>query len=247
MEQTLTFYCPKCGGRTKFSPETERWVCEYCGNEHVFNLPRRLKYSEVAQDSQAPPAAAPAQPAARPLLPQPQDLKFIKQGNSLQFSWRWFSPKYIFLAFFCIAWDAFLCFWYGMALSSRGVPWIMIVFPIFHVAIGVGLTYYTLAGFLNRSTVRVDSRSFSIQHAPLPWFGSSNIPIRDLQQLYTQARTSRDSSHPVDYQLNAVLKNGRKLKLLSNLDNPDIGFFLEQQIENWLNIADTPVRGEIPR
>ena len=247
MDNEMTFYCPSCGGKTKFSPETERWVCQYCGNEHVFNLPRRYKYSEVGQDLQTEGKTKAETPSTRKreLLPQPQDVKFVKLGDSLTFSWRWFSLQYIFLAFFCVAWDAFLCFWYGMALSSRGAPWIMIVFPIFHVAIGVGLTYYTLAGLFNHTTVRVDRRSFSVQHSPLPWFGAVDIPIQDLQQLYTQEKMSRDSQNPATYQLNAALKNGRKLKLASNLNDPDISFFIEQQIEHWLNIEDEAVFGEM--
>lgn len=247
MENEMTFYCPTCGGKTKFSPETERWVCEYCGNEHVFHLPRRFNYSDVRQDLQEKTNtnAVASSTRNRKLLPQPQDVKFTKRGDSLTFSWRWFSLQYIFLAFFCVAWDAFLCFWYGMALGSRGTPWIMIVFPIFHVAVGIGLTYYTLAGFLNHTTVRVDRRSFSVQHSPLPWFGAVNIPIQDLKQLYTQEKSSRESNRPATYQLNAVLNNGRKLKLASNLNDPDISFFLEQQIEHWLNIEDEPVYGEM--
>ena len=248
MSNEITLYCPSCGGRTKFSPETESWVCEYCGNEHVFNLQRPIRTPETGRSRRDPTEKVEPEPATRlrPLRPQPRDVKFTKDGNSLKFSWQWYSCQYIFLAFFCIAWDSFLCFWYGMAISDQGTPWIMIVFPIFHVAVGVGLTYYTLAGFINRSTVRVDRDSFSVRHGPLPWYGSLDIPISDLQQLYTQEkRGSSDSA--TTYQLNAVLKNGRKLKLLPNLDSPDVGFFIEQQIENWLNIEDQTVRGEMPR
>jgi hypothetical protein len=46
--------------------------------------------------------------------------------------------------------------------------------------------------------------------------------------------------------LSVILNDGRKKDLLSNLDSPEIGFYMEHQIENWLNIPDQPVRGEIP-
>jgi hypothetical protein len=46
--------------------------------------------------------------------------------------------------------------------------------------------------------------------------------------------------------LSVILKDGRKRDLLSNLDSPEIGFYMEHQIENWLDITDQPVRGEIP-
>jgi hypothetical protein len=45
--------------------------------------------------------------------------------------------------------------------------------------------------------------------------------------------------------LNEVLNDGRKIDLLSNLDSPEIVFFIEGKIETWLNIPDRPVQGEM--
>ena len=53
-------------------------------------------------------------------------------------------------------------------------------------------------------------------------------------------------AQPAAYQLSVILKDGRKKDLLSNLDSPEIGFYMEHQIENWLDISDQPVRGELP-
>jgi hypothetical protein len=47
--------------------------------------------------------------------------------------------------------------------------------------------------------------------------------------------------------LSVILKDGRKKDLLSNLDSPEIGTYIEHQIENWLNIPDRPVHGELAR
>lgn len=229
----ITLQCPSCGGRTRFAADAERFVCDYCGNEHLFNLPIR---------GVAPPS--PLEPSRRPLMPQPGGVTVEMLDDGLELTWRWFSWKYIPLALFCVVWDGFLCFWYSIALSTDA-PWIMIVFPIFHLAVGVGLTYSVLAGFLNHSTLRVDRKIFSIQHDPVPWLGEVKVPLGDLDQLYCKEK--RGSKGSVSYQLAAVLKNGRKLDLLSNLESPEVGFFIEQQIENWLDIPDRSVRGEIPR
>jgi hypothetical protein len=249
MNEIITLECPSCGGQTVFSADTEILVCEYCGNRHTFRLPNPTTgYSPAAVlGTNAPPTSdsSISRQGIRPLRPRPKGVSLQKQGDRLELSWRWFSWKYLPLVFFCVAWDSFLCFWYSMAFST-GSPWIMIVFPIAHVAVGVGLTYYTLAGFLNRSQVILDRTSFSVAHGPLPWLGNLQVPITQIDQLYCKEKPGKNNSS-TSYQLSIVLKDGRKKDLLSNLDSPEIGFYLEHQIESWLNIPDRPVRGEIPQ
>jgi len=171
MLEVITLDCPSCGGRTVFSADTEILVCEYCGNRQTFRLPNPTSgYTPAAVlGINDPPTSdsSISRQGIRPLRPRPKEVSLQKQGDRLELSWRWFSWKYLPLVFFCVAWDSFLCFWYSMAFSTSA-PWIMIVFPIAHVAVGVGLTYYTLAGFLNRSQVILDRTSFSVTHGPLP-------------------------------------------------------------------------------
>ena len=231
---SITLVCPSCGGKTNFKHSTNRMVCQYCGNEHIFKLdqPTPLKPMEWFR--------------SRPNQPQPGNVRVNRQDDSLELYWRWFSVKYIPLAFFCVAWDSFLVFWYGMAFGSHA-PWIFIVFPIAHLAVGVGLTYTTLAGLLNTTRVRIDEREFSVQHGPLLWPGEVHRPVQELSQLFCRRKPSRSSQGSANYELAAVLQDGRELSLLSNLDSPDIGLFMEQQIEGWLHIADEPVANELPR
>ncbi len=233
----LTLQCPSCGGKTVFAPGSDRFVCQYCGNEHIFRLPTAAA-SRYAND----------QSFERKHLPRPRPREVIVQqrDHSLVFSWRWFSLKYIPMVFFCIAWDAFLCFWYSMAFKMEGTPWIMVVFPIVHVAVGVGLTYSTLAGFINRTTLRLDGQKFIVQYDPLPWYGEVKVPVDELDQLYCkESHTSSDSGSHYSYQLCALLKDGRKLDLVKNLESPDLAAYLEQQIETWLRIPDREVAGEM--
>ena len=248
MLDVITLECPSCGGRTKFSADSKILVCDYCGNQHTFRLPDPTTGDTPAAvlGEERTPGSASALAGKEPhiLRPRPREVSLVKREDRLQLSWRWFSWKYLPLAFFCIAWDGFLCFWYSMALSMNA-PWIMIVFPIAHLAVGVGLTYFTLAGFLNRSLVAIDRDSFSVSHGPLPWFGNLNVPVSQVEQLYCKEKTGKRNSGP-EFQLSVILKDGRKKDLLSNLDSPEIGFYMEHQIENWLNIPDQPVKGEIP-
>jgi predicted RNA-binding Zn-ribbon protein involved in translation (DUF1610 family) len=239
MEQFITLECPSCGGKTQFSPQNETFVCQYCGNEHIFNLPTRdRRRAETAEQKPRPLA----------LLAQPREVQVQKKGQTLSLSWRWFRWPIVFLIFFCIAWDSFLCFWYATALSTHmgAMGWFMVIFPIAHVAVGVGLTYYTLASLFNRTTVRLDRETFSVQHDPVPWPGEVKVAVGELEQLYCKEKVNRSSDGDSrSYKLCAVLKNGRQIDLVSNLESPDIASFLEQQIENWLGITNQPVVGEM--
>jgi hypothetical protein len=239
MEPLITLECPSCGGRSRFATDSEVFTCEYCGNQHVFNVPRQMP--------QRRPASGEEGARNRPSMPRPNNVSLRKRGQNLELTWRWFSFKFIPLAFFCIAWDSFLCFWYGMALkmlSSGSFAWIMVVFPIAHVAVGVGLTYATLAGFLNTSTLRVDGQYFILHHDPLPWSGELKLPVSELEQIYCQLKHKSGENESTTYTLSAALKDGRKIELLKDLDSPDIGVFMEQQLERWLNIPDRPMVGE---
>jgi hypothetical protein len=241
MADLLTLTCPSCGANLQpppydvFGPAPRRLVCEYCGAEHVLQPPVLS------------PSKTGGEPAARPPVPLPESIRYQKFENGLRLVRRWFSWKYIPMMFFSIAWDAFLLFWYSMAFSTHA-PWIFVIFPIAHLAVGVGLTYATLAGFLNRSVIEITPDKFEVYHDPLPWSGELKLPTRELGQIYCQEVVQHGKNGATTtYELCAVLKNGRKKTLLKGLDSPDIGLFLEQQIEKWLRIADRPVGGELAR
>jgi hypothetical protein len=248
MQDVITLECPSCGGRTIFSNQADLLVCEYCGNQHTFRLPTHASTQsspstfDLGVSGDVTAAQSRSQP--RLLQPRPKEVTVRKYSDRLELSWRWFSWKFLPLAFFCVAWDSFLCFWYSIAFTT-GAPWIMVVFPIAHLAVGVGLSYFTLAGFFNTSQLYIDRNVFMVTHGPLPWFGGLQVPVTQVEQLYCKSKPVGKDSSPT-YQLSVILKDGRKKDLLSNLDSPEIGFYIEQQIESWLNIPDRPVRGEIP-
>ena len=168
-------------------------------------------------------------------------------GGSFRIVRRWFAVHFFFLLFFCIAWDSFLFFWYSMVGNA---PWIFKVFPIAHVAVGVGLTYYTVAGFVNRTVIEAAMNQLRVWHGPIPWPGNCVIPTSDLEQLYCQMDVhhhSNNSGPGFSYRVNAILAGGKKIKLVSGLTDADQALFIEQQIEKRLGIADRTVGGELPR
>lgn len=212
--------CPSCGAARQPGLDS----CPFC----------RAAY---------PPIETEAEPL-RPEVPQPSGVTVEDRGSELQIVHRWFSPLFLFLAVFCVIWFGFLLFWYGMVFTV-GAPLLFALFPLLHLGVGVGLAYYTLCGFVNRTTVLVGSGDLSIAHGPLPWPGNRTIDAKDVRQLYCSERVHRgkNGSH-TSYELNALTSDGRKLKLLSGLSEHDHALYFEQQLERHLGIRDQRVKGE---
>jgi hypothetical protein len=225
----ITLVCPSCGAKISITANAEKYVCDYCGNEHIL----RKKQEPITP--------------TRPLVPQPANVLIENDKQCVRMVQRWFSLKYIPMAFFAVAWDSFLVFWYSMALKS-GAPWIMVVFPLAHVAVGVGITYSTLAGFLNRTTIELNKTELSLFFDPLPWLGETTIKVADIKQFFCKEKqTSSKNGTTKTYELWVVTRDNKQKKLDSGLDNADTALFFEQQLENWLRIEDARVPGELER
>ena len=183
----------------------------------------------------------------RARVPMPKGIKVDESGPDLVIRRSWWTPVAIFLLFFCGAWDSFLVFWYSIAFSGRA-PWIMIVFPVAHVAVGVGLTYFVLCCFLNSTRITVRGGVLKIQHGPLPWRGNREILEGDIDQIYCKLKERRGRQGTQDtYDVNTVLTDNRKVTLLASLEDEDQALFIEQALEEHLGIVDRRVRGEFRR
>ena len=174
-----------------------------------------------------------------------QRLEISHSTFELDITYRWFSPVAFFLVFFCIFWDGFLIFWYSMGSMVEGMTLIFFLFPLIHVAVGIGLTYYTICLFFNRTYINVSQRTLSVRHAPLPWpRGNKEIPVADIQQLYVEEKTGNKGSKY--HILRTLLKNGEKLTLLGNINAPAESLLeLERVVEDYIGIVDAPVIGEM--
>lgn len=223
--------CRRCGAQItaeNINLDTALAKCRQC--HAVFGFADRLSGTRSA-----PPAMD---------VPLPEGLTMSERADTLRLERRWFRPSLFFQLLFCIGWDAFLVFWYTNVPDN----FLFVVFPLIHVAVGVGLTYATIAGFLNRTIIEAGARHLAIQHAPLPWRGNRRLPVGELQQLFCEEHVRRsDHGSTASYSLNAVLHNGRKLALVKGLPAADQALFLEHALEKHLGIANRPVPGELRR
>lgn len=188
-----------------------------------------------------------AGPRERPEMALPERFTVEDLGAEFRITWRWFTYKALFLVFFCVIWCGFLVFWYGMGVAI-GAPIIMFIFPLLHVAVGVGLSYYCLCMFMNTTRVTVARGRLSIMHGPLPWPGGGTYDADDLQQFYCEHKEHHGKNGTTHaYSVKAKSQGGRRITLIKGLDEPNKALFIEQQLERHLGIEDGVVAGELPR
>lgn len=184
-----------------------------------------------------------------PIAP-PKKFKVDDFGPDLTLSWRWYTHAVWFLLIFAVVWDGFLIVWYGAAIGQlmagkggNGI-WFMLLFPILHLLVGLGITYAVILSFVNRTMIRLAGGELSVWHGPLPTWGNCRMLSSDISQLFcseTVSRTKRGYNH--SYSLIALLQNGERVTLLSNLQDSFEALFLEQFLEDKLKIRDERVPG----
>jgi hypothetical protein len=179
----------------------------------------------------------------------PENIKIDQNFQHLCIVRKWFGIKFILLTLFVIFWDAFLINWYAMAFSSsfQGAFDVMfIIFPLFHVALGMGLSYYVVAGYVNKTMIYVDFDSISIRHGPIPFWGNKDVSSKTITQLYCKRDEHFGGYRSYGtFAVHAITSERRNIKLLTGLDTSEQALFIEQEIEKFLNIEDKPVKGEI--
>lgn len=202
-------------------------------------------------------AAPPSQSAGEVLLPaaKPKRFRVEELGKELTISWRWFTPMILFLAFFCLFWDGFLVFWYVMAFRSlfgmggRGEPFalVMVLFPLLHLAVGVGLTYFTLSSFVNSTVIRARGGELVVSHGPLPWYGNHRLSTSEVRQVYCSENKHRRKHGGVSfsYNVNVLKRDNSKLELVSHLSELDEALFLEEKLRSHLGLSNERVPGSV--
>lgn len=185
-----------------------------------------------------------------PAAERPRSIEVVETARGLEIVRRWWSPLFLFLAVFCVVWNGIVVAFVGMAFRA-GAPWFVSLFPVIHLAVGLGLAYFTLCGLLNRTRVTVERRGdVSVQHGPLPWRGTPTLSASSLAQVYVvrKTRASSDGTTTSSYRLCALGKDGASTTLLAL---PTLTLaearFVEEEVERHLGLADVPVRGEVPR
>ena len=181
---------------------------------------------------------------------QNENLVIYKDQNVLEITLKWFSAKAYFLAFFCVIWMAFLVFWYSMAIVGDA-PLIFTLFPLIHVAVGIGLSYYTLCLFLNKTYIDIAEDYLTVHHQPIPWWkGNKSIETSRIKQVYVKEKVNqgKNGSTSYTYSLRAKMKDGSDESLVSiNHASSEQMQEIEAELEAFMGIEDYPVDREYKR
>lgn len=179
------------------------------------------------------------------LNPKPSTITVENHGATTRFTRRWYAPKAWLILVFAAFWNLFLLFWYQKALEASPQDSFILLFPLIHVGIGMGLIYSAATMFLNKSIVELVPGKLTVRHFPLPWRGNLALETRQIQQLYCEEKaTTGQRGASFKYLLKAVLKDGNQMTILAAGIGKDEALFLEHSIEGKLGIEPAPVVGE---
>lgn len=228
MDAPTLLSCPACGSALREADvNLERGVATCPSCRAAMLLPPR--------------PSEPAAPPKRRIAGLPKGVSVSRGPGGTVLTRNWFTPAAIFLLVFTCFWNGFLLVWYGLALGS-GAPLLFVLFPILHVAAGIGMAWFTAASFLNMTTVTAGSGGLSVRHGPVPWPGRRDIPRAGLLQLY--CREQRGSKGSRSYELWAALASGDRVRVLTSGADLDQALWFEQEIERALGIRDRAEQDE---
>lgn len=234
--------CPSCGTSIEAEAiEAELGIahCEVCGTvSAVGDLVEDPDTELEAWAASAPEPSPPVQtkPALRPSaeLQLPPSWSLVSH-TPLVVERSWTSTAALPLVFFTLIWDGFLV----LMLFGTG-PGILCM-P--HAWIGLALSYYCAAVFLNKTRVAIEGGQLTVQHAPLPWGTTRPQDLGDIEQLYVERSSVRVNKQP-RWNLAVLDRMGRKRSLLTLMASNVEARELERLLEDALGIVDRPVEGE---
>lgn len=186
----------------------------------------------------------------RPEIFMPDGLEVLKLQSELdmQVSWMKSKPKrgFGFMTLFTFLWNLILLPVVFTSLMAGQFD--ILLGAGLHIIVGLGLIGYIASMFVNTTDIVVDKRYLEISHRPLklPFFKTQKIDSKDIQQLYvTKYVASRTNGIPTyAYALYAILHSGKRVEILKGM-NRETQLYIEQEIENYLEIKDRKVNGEV--
>ncbi|MFT6557630.1 hypothetical protein [Sneathiella sp.] len=175
----------------------------------------------------------------------PAQMNLVNHGSYLEISRRWRGITAVILTGFCVFWWFILLKILPELFSNETQFSLGSLIPIPHFLAGVGMGYFALASWFNTSYIYADHSNMEIMHKPFPWFGAKKIEVSQIGQIYVKKKVSRSkNSTSVSYEVRAKMHSGKDIKILSGLPNDRQAIYVEQQLEEYLQIEDKRVRGE---
>jgi len=65
---------------------------------------------------------------------------------------------------------------------------------LFPLAIGIGLTYYVIASFVNKTDITITPSSIAKVTGPFPWFGNKRVEVADITDIMVRERSGNNDN-----------------------------------------------------
>lgn len=166
----------------------------------------------------------------------------------IKLSWRKISPLKVYFLFGIAFTGMPLFATLMLSTSGNNPPFLIYCFLAFFCLIGSFFLFKAISLLLNTTYLSATAFELRSEHRPINFLGWKNekIPRSEIIQLYVERyEVSRSNDRPnYAYNLLVMLKNGEAVKILSNLKKSETAFYLEHQIEKYLQLEDRPMDGE---
>ncbi|MHC4922598.1 MAG: hypothetical protein ACYTG4_00755 [Planctomycetota bacterium] len=244
----MTWKCTGCGASVDekaIDRELALAHCRYCGG--VFDL------GGLEVQREGKPERVPFVERATVGLP---DRFSVKDGGG-QFSVAWREDAcgcgcLLFLCLLVAIGASAALGWLGTSPFLEG--WARPVMLVF--VVGLAGVLLSIVGFFQRTTVAVAEGLLTVRHGPLPMGEAVKLSVHDIVQIFCVADESAATddedvkevaSLVATYDVVVKRRDGRRTRLVEDLDELDQALFVEQQLERYLGIRDAAVSGEVPR
>jgi hypothetical protein len=167
-----------------------------------------------------------------PTIPEGLDLLTAAGGIVIRRVWR--TWKIAPLMVFTVLWDGFLFFWYAQVLSRSHPPLAVVLFPLGHVAVGLGLTYYVVASLVNKTDILISSSSLRVTTGPLPWIGNKDVTVDEIANVVVRLRSGNRGS--TSYSVMYADRSRKERKLVGFISQSDQAEFVAQTIRDSLGL-----------
>lgn len=168
-----------------------------------------------------------------PTIPEGLDLIESPFGTTIRKTWR--SWMVFPLAVFAIFWDGFLFFFYSSLLTKAHSPGaVFMLFPIPHVCVGIGLTYYVLASLVNKTDFVISESGVTVTSGPAPWIGNCQVRADEIEQVMVRER--RGNKGRRTYSVMYAGSSRKEKRLVSWLANQDQAEFIAETIRDILRL-----------
>ncbi len=230
---TIQIICPNCQqqvGANDVNIASTIAKCSHCN--HLFHIEDQLQQSDDLSTSS---------PAKKQLnMPMPKGIETYEWGGELHIEQKWRHWLYLIFGIFSLPWLGAVAAWMWLA------PFPLSLFGMIHGTVGLIFLYIGITGWLNVTHINVNQYDLSIQHKPLWWFGNKTIPTSNIKQVYCQVNIKRNKgSETRNYDVFVMTQDDKSIKILSQLMKKEQALYIEQAIERFLQIENTPVSGAI--